>query len=73
LFRAIIKVINVEIDPMHRDRTLRWMVICRVEEVIQGTLPEGISELTLLVLSPSKAFGDVEIARKKYTVDFFLQ
>jgi len=70
MLKVSVIILSVEKDPLHRDRILRWLVSCKVIKVIHGKLPKDISEISILIHSPSKTFGDVDIIGKKYIIDF---
>ena len=63
-----VKVVSSVVDPAMRDRIRRWLVTARVQEVIQGSLPEGQDTVSLLVHSPSRLFMDADVVDKEYVI-----
>jgi hypothetical protein len=62
-------VVSVQVDPLMRHRLARHLVRVRVDKVIEGAaaLSElGSDQLTLLVHSPSKTFGDPDPVGQEY-------
>lgn len=62
------RVSNVVVDAFLRDRVRRWLVTLDVLEVRSGNLPEGTSQITLLVHSPARDFGASEVVGLDYEV-----
>lgn len=62
------RVETCQVDPLMRDRIRRWLVTGRILEVLEGEVPGGVDELSLLVHSPSRDFRDVEIVGREYAL-----
>ncbi len=62
------RIDSAEVDPQMRDRVRRWLVSATIREVLEGRLPDGQSELRLLIHSPARTFADADVTGKEYVL-----
>ena len=64
------RVLDAAVFPSASDPLRRWLVRLAVEEVIDGELPDGRRELSILVHSPSREFRDSEPVGQTFVITF---
>ena len=62
--RVLATIVRVEVDPQLRDALRRYLIDARVDELLEGELPEA--RLRLLVHSPSLLFPDADPVGRRY-------
>lgn len=70
--RAELQVIDAQPTGQPAPHHGRWAVRCKVIQVLSGTFPKDLSEITLLVHSPTKTFKTVidDLPLYIFTVEF---
>lgn len=71
LTRAEIQVLEARPNPDYTSHRDRWIVRCKVIQVLSGSLPKHLSKLTLLMHSPTKTFAtDLDdLPQYRFTVE----
>ncbi len=64
--RVLVTIASVEVDPQLRDALRRYLIDARVDELLEGELPEA--RLRLLVHSPSLRLPDLDPVGKQYVL-----
>ena len=64
--RVLVTISSVEVDPQLRDALRRYLIDARVDELIEGELPEA--GLRLLVHSPSLLLREPDPVGKRYVL-----